>query len=126
MAQPLNMASGMPQMRAAFSGWAKTITLTKRTQGVANNGIVYDIDVNFTFKGTIQPLSPKSIILKPEGQRAWEWLQIHALAGSLNLNVNDQIVYNGRVFKVMAQNDYSLNNYIEYHVVRDYQAGASP
>lgn len=125
MAQPLNMASGMPQMRAAFAGWAKQITLTKRTQGVGESGIVYNIDVNFTFKGTIQPLSPKSIILKPEGQRAWEWLQIHVIAGSENLDVNDQIIYNGRVFKVMAQNDYSLNNYVEYHAVREYQNGAS-
>lgn len=123
MAQPLNKASGMPQMRAAFAGWAKKITLVKRTQGVSQQGLVYNIDASFTFMGTIQPLSPKSIVLKPEGQRAWEWLQIHCLAGTSNLNVNDQIVYNGRVFKIMAQNDYSLNNYIEYHAVRDYQNG---
>lgn len=120
MVAPLNQISGMPQMGAAFAGWFKPITLNKRVQNVTDGLVNYTV-TPFTFQGTIQPLSPKAIALKPEGQRAWSWLQIHALAGTLNLDVDDQIVYNGDVYKVMAVLDYSLNNFIEYHAVHDYQ-----
>lgn len=120
IANPLNQMSGMPRMGAAFAGWTKTITLQKRTQKI-QGGFVTNVDTPFTFKGTIQPLSPKSISLKPEGQRAFQWLQIHCVSSSLNLRTNDRIVYNGKTFKIMADNDYSLNGYIEYHAVEDFQ-----
>jgi len=152
-AKPLNKSSGMPQMGAAFAGWAQTITIFKINQIVTDgfvkndNGAPYQFDqdgefneydvygqdwdqkakpvTKVVFQGVIQPLSPKAIALKPEGQRAWTWLQIHCFAGSLNLTTNDRIIYNGSRYKVMAVLDYSLNNYIEYHVVRDYQNGGA-
>lgn len=121
MAKPLNMLSGMPQMSAAFMGWSKTITLKKRIQSVDSDGMVYDVNSTIVFKGTIQPLSPKTIALKPEGQRAFTWLQIHALVGTLNLTVNDEIIYNGTKYKVMAVLDYSLNGFYEYHACEAFQ-----
>lgn len=119
-ANPLNALSGMPQMRAAFAGWTRLITLQKVTDKVAN-GLVKKVTEEITFSGTIQPLSPKTIELKPEGQRAWEWLQIHCLTTCRDLTTNDRIIFQGRKYKIMATNDYSLNNYIEYHAVADYQ-----
>lgn len=113
--------SNMPQMRAAFSGWARRITLTKRTQCVVD-GLVQSIDSPFTFRGTIQPLSPKQIMLKPEGERAWQWLQIHCvITNLLPLQPADLITYNNVIYKVMGQIDYSLNGYVEYHAVQDFQ-----
>jgi hypothetical protein len=120
-AKPLNQVSGMPQMSAAFAGWMMPITIGFVTQTVASTGFVTQAVENITFRGTIQPLSPEEIELKPDGQRSWEWLQIHCLQGSLNLKTNDIIVFNLIKYKVMAVKDYSLNNYIEYHVVKDYQ-----
>lgn len=110
----------MPQIGAAFVGWQKPISLIKITQQVIN-GLVTDIGVSVNFRGVIQPLNPKMIALKPEGQRAWEWLQIHCFAGTTNLDTNDRFIYAGKTYKVMANNDYSLNNYIEYHAVRDFE-----
>ncbi len=113
--------SGMPQMRVAFGAWQRRISLVKRVQEVVE-GLVTNIDTPFVLRGTIQPLSPKSIMLKPEGQRAWEWLQIHCLANDTSiLQPNDLILWNTLQYKVMASNDYSLNGFIEYHLVRDYQ-----
>ena len=72
--------------------------------------------------GAVQPLSPNKIELKPEGQRSWEWLQIHMKTPiTQTLDTNDQVVMNGRIYKIMAQNDYSQNGYIEYHAIYDYQ-----
>lgn len=116
----INQISGMPQMNAAFSGWFNTITLKKITQDVVA-GFLEQIEQDLIFKGVIQPLSAKQIALKPEGQRAFTWLQIHCLASDANLNVDDRIIYNSKLFKIMALKDYSLNNYIEYHAIEDYE-----
>lgn len=112
--------SGMPQMGAAFAGWTKKITLLRVAQTVVA-GLVEQSTLPFTFEGTVQPLHPKEIELKPEGQRAWEWLQVHCLTGAGDLTTNDQVIYNGKTYKVMAVRDYSLNNYVEYHLAFDYQ-----
>lgn len=107
-------------MRAAFAGWMQKITFVVRTQQVVD-ALVTSVDKNVTFRGTLQPLNPKAIMLKPEGQRAWTWFQLHCQSPGARFNVNDQVIYDGRKFKVMAENDYSLNGYFEYHLVQDYQ-----
>lgn len=116
----LSDISGMPQLKAVFTNWQKKITLTRRIQTITA-GLVSTADTQFTFQGIIQPLSPRQIALKPDGQRAWTWLQIHVVSSSENLNVNDQIIYNSVIYKIMARLDYSLNGYIEYHAVEEYQ-----
>ncbi|MBZ5673707.1 MAG: hypothetical protein LAP61_05615 [Acidobacteriia bacterium] len=118
MALPLNKISGMPRVGAAFAGWQNKIELLKRSQTVVD-GLVQSIDSPFSFTGVMQPLSPNQIELKPEGQRAFEWLQIHCTSGPLNLDPNDRIFFNEKLYKIMAQNDYSLNGYIEYHAIQD-------
>ncbi len=119
----LSQSSGMPQISAAFSGWLSPIVLMKITQ-VIDNGFPIDVSEEIRFKGVVQPLSPKQLMLKPEGQRAFEWLLICCPAAQrVNLNVNDRIVYNGQKYKVMGQNNYSQSGFIEYHAVQDYQNG---
>lgn len=122
MVKKINQISSMPQMSVAFSGWNSNITLKVITQTVDSSGYVSNAERDITFKGVIQPLEPKKIALKEEGQRAFTWLQIHCLKRELNLSTNDRIVYDSKKYKVMAVNDYSLNNFVEYHVIEDYQA----
>lgn len=114
--------SGMPQISAAFAGWTSRITLIKRVESVVD-GFVQNTDTNISFYGTIQPLSPREIELKPEGQRSFTWLQIHCRAQALTLIPHDRITYQGKWYKVMAIKDYSLNGYVEYHLCQDFQNG---
>lgn len=108
-------------MRRAFAGWTQTITMKKRVDVVVD-GLVTHQDNSFSFQGTIQPLSAKTISLKPEGQRAWAWLQVHCFSSSV-ITDNDQIIYLGDLYKVMGVFDYRLNGFMEYHLVKDYQNG---
>lgn len=121
-AKPLNQLSGMPQMSAAFMNWFVNITIVKITQSIIDS-LNVDTQIPITFKGTVQPLKPQEIALKPEGERSWKWMQIHALSGSLDLTTGDKIIYKSETYKVMGMKDYSLNNYVEYHIVKDYQNG---
>lgn len=108
-------------MEAAFSGWMQNMTFEVITQVVGDDGFVTDQTTVYSFKGTFQPLSAEEIQLKPDGQRSWEWAQIHVKSGSVVLSTNDRFIYNGKTFKVMGVKDYSLNNYVEYHVIADYE-----
>lgn len=108
-------------MMAAFSGWMKQITLSVKTQTVNADGTITDTLKNYTFSGTIQPLSPKAIALKEEGQRAWTWLQIHCQGNTQELTTNDIITFNNAQYKIMGVLDYSLNNFYEYHAIKDFQ-----
>lgn len=114
------LTSGMPQVDDALNGWETTITLVKVIQNVVEGDLVTE-ETNITFQGVIQPLRTEQLMAKPENMRSWEWLWIHAKASSLNLKTADKIRWNNKLFKVMGVKDYSLNGYVEYEIVRDYQ-----
>lgn len=117
----VSLTGGMPIMSAAFAGWMKSVTLKVITQTISA-GLVTDEETDYTFIGTIQPLSPEQIQLKPEAQRSFQWLQIHCKTGAEPLKTNDRIEYNGKKYKIMANLDYMINGFIEYHAIEDYEA----
>lgn len=120
MANKISNLSGMPQMYYAFQGWQVSFTLVKVAQSNVDGENV-ETKQSFKYKGTVQPLSPEAIQLKPEGERSWEWLQVHVITDKdANLKVGDQVVYDGKPYKVMFVKNYKLNNYVEYHLLQDY------
>lgn len=118
--QNLGQISGAPQMTDTLDGWVQNITLQVRSQ-VVDDGLVSYTTRDYSFKGTIQPLSPRAIMLKPEYQRAFSWLQIHIYSNHVLLDVNDEIIFSGKKYKVMGQYDYRLNGFMEYHACYEYQ-----
>ena len=115
-----SLKSGMPNMRNTLTGWEVPITITKVKQAI-RKGDVVKTEEKISFLGCWQPLRDEDLQSKPEGQRSWSWYWIHAKAGTLNLQTQDKIIYQGKRYKVMAVKDYSLNGFIEYHVVLDYE-----
>lgn len=117
MAKKLNALSGMPQMSAAFQGWKKSLSLVVITNSINSDGFNVPTEIIGSFKGTIQPLSPEELRIKPDSQRSNQWLWFHFENGSTELNIGDLIIYNEKNYKVNAKKDYSLNNFIEYHAM---------
>ena len=111
--------SGMPQMNSTLFGWEQALELIKVVQKVIE-GDLSTQEVKIEFRGVVQPLRDEQLSLLPEGQRSWEWLWIHAVAGTLNLETGDKIKFQGKTYKITSKKDYSLNGYIEYQMVRDY------
>ena len=116
----LKNLSGMPQLDSALTGWEVPLTLTKMIQNV-NDGFVSFTEQTFNFMGVWQPLKDEQLQFLPENQRSWEWIWIHAKASELNLQTADKVIFNNKRYKVMAVKDYSLNSFIEYQLVRDYE-----
>lgn len=112
--------SGMPQMNMTLNGWKVPLTLVVITQGIEEGDLV-ETRRKINFEGVWQPLRDEQLLSKPEGQRSWEWIWIHAVSGSLNLSTADKVEFNGKRYKVMGLKDYGLNGFIEYELVRDYE-----
>ena len=113
--------SGMPQMASTLLGWEVPLTLIRITQNVVD-GDLQTTETQINFKGVWQPLKDELLELKPEGQRSWEWIWIHAQSGSLDLNTADKVLFNNKRYKVVEKKDYGLNSFVEYQLCRDYEA----
>lgn len=125
-AKPLNVAlSGMPQMSAAFGGWTVPISLLLIRQEISA-GFLVNYEETVSVKGVWQPLDPEEIELKPEGQRSWEWVDLHVQGSTVKFKTNDRVLKDGVRYKVMSSKDYTLNNFSEYHLVRDFDDGLQP
>lgn len=114
--------SGMPQMATTLNGWEVPLTLIKITQDVVDGDLVTS-EQTFKFQGVWQPLRTEVLELKPEGQRSWEWVWIHAKSSQLNLETGDKVRFNNRIYKVERKKDYGLNAFVEYELCRDYESG---
>lgn len=113
--------SNMPNMSTTLNGWQVPLQLIRIRQSIVNDEATFKEDF-INFYGVWQPLKDEQLVSKPEGQRSWEWIWIHAVAGTLNLTTADKVIFNNKRYKIMAVKDYSLNGYIEYQLVRDYDA----
>lgn len=118
------LSTFMPNMSGTLNGWESPLTLVKITQNIIEGDVV-QTETKIDFLGVWQPLRDEQLQSKPEGMRSWSWYWIHAKAGTLNLQTQDKIIFQGQRYKVMSVKDYSLNGYIEYEVILDYQENAN-
>lgn len=112
--------SGMPQMDTTLNGWEVPLTLVRITQDISEGELV-TTEKKINFQGVWQPLKDEALELKPEGQRSWEWIWIHAKSSQLNLETADKVIFNNKRYKVIQKKDYGLNSFVEYQLCRDYE-----
>lgn len=115
-----SLHGGLPQMANTLNGWEVPLTLKRIKQSIVDGDSV-KTEENINFQGVFQPLRDDQLQFKPEGQRSWSWYWIHAKAGTLNLQTQDKIEFQGTRYKVMSVKDYSLYGFIEYQVILDYE-----
>lgn len=121
---PINQNVGsVPNVGGALLDWFQPMTFGVVSKTVVNAQVVEEM-AEVAFRGVWQPFTERKLMLKPEGQRAWSWYWVHA-DPSLNLEVDNVVVYIGVQYRVMAKKDYSLYGYVEYELVQDF-TGAGP
>jgi len=113
----------LPQMTGTLNDWLMPMKFNRVTKTVIA-GEVVETMIEVNFRGVIQPLKNRDLMLKPEGQRSWTYQWLHAEPG-LDLNTDDVIVFQGKQTRVVALKDYRLYGYIEYQLCQDY-TGAGP
>lgn len=121
---PLNQSSGtVPDVNGALQQWFQPMTfvpIIKQTVG----GQVVETGDPINFRGVIQPLSNRDLLIKPEGQRAWTWQMLHSDI-CLPLKVDDVVIYLGVQTRVMALRDFRIYGYFYYELVQDW-TGSGP
>jgi hypothetical protein len=122
--RPLFDKSGtVPDVSGAMQDYFQAMVFTPLVKTVSGFQAV-ETASPINFQGTIQPFTDRQLLLKPEGQRAWTWLWLHA-DPVLTLEVDDVVLFKGVQTRVMSRKDYELYGYVEYHLVQDWQ-GAGP
>lgn len=115
--------TSLPNVSDAMASWFQPmqfLLLTKTVVGFQN----FETTSPVNFRGVIQPMADKTLMVKPEGERDWSWMQLHS-DPSLALNTDDVVIYSGTQYRVMALKDYTQYGYLEYHLVED-STGAGP
>lgn len=122
---PLNLQTQgtMPDVSGALFDWFQQITFTSVSKSVQNFQAV-EVGTSFSFEGTWQPFTDRQLVMKPEGERKWKWFLLHSQP-NVPLIPDDVITYLGVQYRVKAMKDWSLNGYMEYHLIEDY-TGAGP
>lgn len=115
----LNQQTGnLPNVSAALGGWLQPTVFTLIS--VAVEGFQADeTRTPINFMGVVQPLSGQRLEMKPEGERSWNWLWVHAQPAMI-LSTDEVIEYLGVKYRVMRQKDYTNYGYSEYELVQDY------
>lgn len=115
--------SNLPNMSGALVSWFLSLTIEPIVKETINYQVV-ETTTPITFQGVVQPLTNKTLAIKPEGQRAWKWYWLHCVP-TLKLDVDDVFIYAGHQYRVMALKDYSEYGYLSYELVQDW-TGAGP
>ena len=129
MIAPLQNAKTMrlcdlPSMPDGSQGVMRLLSplIFEKLQVTNISGLAQKVPIWIKTLGSIQPLSARALLVKPEGERSWKRYQIHT-ATNVDLNNNDRIRIRGHLYKVMAKYDYSRSGFFEFHVVGDFDQG---
>lgn len=114
----IDQTPGPLNMRSTLSGFMRKIRIGQVIKSTVNFRTVETV-VPMEFSGVIQPLGLRDLMLKAEGERAWDWRYIHTTA-DLPLKPDDVIEYQGTRFRVMSDSRTEDYGFKEYHVVNDY------
>lgn len=121
---PLNVRTGtVPDVSGAMQDWFQPMVFSQVVKEITAFQVI-ETENQIRFRGVIQPLSGRRLMLKPEGQRAWTWLWLHSDI-SLKLEVDEVVSYRGVQTRVMSQKNYELYGYVEYELVQDW-TGSGP
>lgn len=117
-----NVNSSLPNMSGTLKSWFLNITfeIVERKIGMSADPEITVVQTINT-RGVVRPPSDKELKLLPEGAWAWEWLQIHCLP-DVELNTNQFVRYDGKLYKVMAKKDWRKYGYMRYTLLEAFKA----
>jgi hypothetical protein len=108
-----------PDVRTTLQGRFRVLDLAKIQKTIVDH-VVQEEQIPISTSGVIYPLAATKLVLKPEGQRSWEWKELWATS-DLVLKTDDRIIYRGVKYRIMSQIDWSDNGAVGYELVKDYE-----
>lgn len=116
-------AGTTPDVSGALQDYYQPMVFERVTKMVEGFQVVETGDP-INFRGVAQPLSGRQLAIKPEGQRAWNWIMLHSDI-ALGLKPDDCVIWKGKQTRVMVVKDEFLYGYFYYELVQDW-TGSGP
>lgn len=116
-----NTNSTLPNMANTITGWFLNITFEIVERTLDGADWVETTTQTINTKGVVQPPRDKDLTILPEGTWAWEWLMLHCLP-DVQLETNQYIRYDGKLYKVMAKKDWQKYGYVRYTILEAFKA----
>jgi hypothetical protein len=121
---PLNAQTGtLPYLQETLYDWLQPMVFVVVSKYTSSFQLI-EKTTNINFMGIAQPLQGRQLNLFPEGQRKWNYIQIHAqcdTSGALiTLKPDDVINYLNIQYRIMTARNFSVFGYIEFILVENY------
>lgn len=119
--RPLSMSTAsIPNMSDALDSWFVSISVSVVTKTVDQTTFnVTEVLTAKTIQAVKQALSSRDLQVKPEGQRAWSWEQLHVKEGDV-FNLDDVVIISNVRYRIMNKWDRRDYGYYEYHICQDF------
>lgn len=110
----------VPNMSSALDNWFQQLKMSIVTKTIVNFILVESL-VEQTIMAVRQPLSARQLLIKPEGQRGWNWETLHVQGFNHNFDLDSVVIFNNIRYRVMQKNEWQEYGYVEYHIVQDFE-----
>lgn len=101
-----------PSMRGVLKGFSKPVELTVVKKTLVDFDVAETAVATMKVVGLLVPASPRKVLMKPEGQRTWKWLDFYTeKALTLDWVMRDK---DGREYRIMGVSDWSIAGFYQY------------
>ena len=104
----------LPNMTDALQGFMTSAQFMLVSKTTPDFEAVETAAVARWFEGVFEPIPPRRLLVKPEGQRQWKWWALWTLQPL----VLDTIIqdFHGKQFRVMSDSDWARAGYHAYEL----------
>jgi hypothetical protein len=108
-----------PAMGEVLIEWQNSMLFKKIVDEIINFEDI-KTESDYPFRGVFQPMSPRELFFKTEGERNWRWWKMWTKPG-LDIQNGDIIEdFKGVRFKIVKSSDWNQGGYSEYDLLEDY------
>lgn len=106
-------------MADALAGWGTRITFKLAQKVIADFEAVEKPITDVRFNGVLEPIPPRKLMVKPEGERNWKWYTMW----SRRLIPNGETVIDDRglSYRIMSNSPWRHGGFNEYEMVQEAQ-----
>lgn len=112
------MNYNLPYIEDALDGWMQDMTIKLVTKTIVDYQVV-ETTTEQNILAVRQPYTTRQLMVRPEGQRAWQWEKLH-VKHSDSFNLDDIIYFGSKQYRIFGVNEWAQFGYIEYDVVQHY------
>lgn len=111
--------SGRPNVQDALSDWFSTLSIGTITKSVVDFQL-QEVESFSNYQAVFQPFTTKKLQVKPEGQRTWDWHELHVKGTDLEFCLDDKVIIRGKKCRIMQKFEWREYGYTEYQLIEDY------